>query len=384
MPKKILFIATVDYHFNVFHLPVMKWFKEQGWDVHIAAAGEMELPFTDKKHSISIQRSPFSVQNVKALFQLKNIIKENQYDIVHCHTPLGGVLGRLAASTERKNGLKVIYTAHGFHFCKGAPKLNWFIYYPIEKGLAYFTDTLITINEEDYALAKEKEFKAQYIEHVHGVGIDPEKFQPIDEKVKKLFRKKYGYRDDEILLYFAAEFNKNKNQIMLLKALDIVKEKVPKVRLIFCGEGPMLQDVQAEVFKLALLNWIDFLGYRNDIDSLVKMSDIGVSASYREGLPVNIMEAMSCGLPVVATENRGHLELISDGENGFIIEKDNVEQFAERIIQLAKNEELRRELGQNGRKLIESKYTSAKIVNKLKLIYQKHMKKKGESKWATQ
>ena len=151
--KKVLFCATVDYHFKAFHLPYLKWFKEQGWQVHIAASGELELPYTDQKFNIPIQRSPFRMKNFEAYNKLKQLMDHNKYDIIHCHTPMGGVLARLAARKTRANGTKVIYTAHGFHFCKGAPLINWLTYYPIEKMLANDTDCLITINQEDYQIA---------------------------------------------------------------------------------------------------------------------------------------------------------------------------------------------------------------------------------------
>src|SRR5690625_1546271 len=134
--KRVLFCATVDYHFKAFHLPYMQWFKEQGWEVDVAASGDIHLPYTDQKYSIPIQRSPFRRSNLNAYKQLKEIIHRNNYSIIHCHTPLGGVLTRFAARKARKNGAKVIYTAHGFHFCKGMPITNWLIYYPVERLLS--------------------------------------------------------------------------------------------------------------------------------------------------------------------------------------------------------------------------------------------------------
>ncbi len=172
MVNKVLFCATVDYHFKAFHLPYMKWFKEQGWEIHVAASGEIELPYVDVKYNIPIQRSPLHKQNLAAYKKLKEIIDHNHYKIIDCHTPMGGMLARLAARDARKTGTKVIYTAHGFHFCKGAPLMNWILYYPIEKMMAHYTDCLITINNEDYAIGL-KRFKAKQIEHVHGVGINP-------------------------------------------------------------------------------------------------------------------------------------------------------------------------------------------------------------------
>src|SRR5690625_2618198 len=164
MANKILFCATVDYHFKAFHLPYMKWFKALGWEVDVAAAGEIDLPYTDNKYNIPIKRSPYDKSNITAYKMLKKIIDENNYHMIHCHTPLGGVLARLAARKARERGTKVIYTAHGFHFCKGAPLLHWFIYYPIERYLSHYTDSLITINHEDFNLAIKNAFKEKNIE----------------------------------------------------------------------------------------------------------------------------------------------------------------------------------------------------------------------------
>lgn len=150
MKKKVLFCATVDYHFKAFHLPYFRWFQEQGWEVHTAANGQLELPYVNQAHLIPIQRSPFHVRNRLAYVELKKLLAKEHYDFIHCHTPMGSVIGRLAAKGTRKKGTKVLYTAHGFHFWQGAPLQNWLLYYPIERFLARYTDALITINGEDF------------------------------------------------------------------------------------------------------------------------------------------------------------------------------------------------------------------------------------------
>ena len=216
MSNKILFCATVDSHFTAFHIPTIKWFKDMGWEVHIAAKGDSDIPYVDYKFNIPFQRSPIHFNNIKALNQLKKIVNQNHYQIIHCHTPMGGILGRLAAKKVIKDGTKVIYTAHGFHFCKDSPLVNWLIYYPIEKIMASQTDCLITINQEDYDLSRQR-FKAKKIEHVHGVGINIEDFKPVSEKKKMDNKKSSGYQPDDFLLFYAAEFNKNKNQQFLLR-----------------------------------------------------------------------------------------------------------------------------------------------------------------------
>ncbi|MCY9692640.1 glycosyltransferase family 4 protein [Paenibacillus alginolyticus] len=384
MPKKVLLCATVDYHFKAFHVPYMKWFKEQGWEVHVAANGNMDLPYVDAKFNVPIQRSPFHRTNINAYTELKSIIDENKYDIIHCHTPMGGVLARLAARNARRNGTKVIYTAHGFHFCQGAPVLNWLVYYPLEKFLSYFTDCLITINEEDYQLAVNRRFRASRIEYVHGVGVNTERFRPVQESHKREMKQAIGYEPDDILLFYAAEFNTNKNQRLLLQALASVKDDAPNVKLLLAGEGPMKELCQELAKEIGITDRVDFLGFRNDIDRLLPMCDIAVASSLREGLPVNIMEAMACGLPIIASENRGHKELVHNDHNGWITAPNDQAAMAEKIKLLAHNRPLRVKLGMLGREMVERKYATQQILNEKSTIYSLYMGEKVEGIWAIQ
>ncbi|ASN06001.1 glycosyltransferase family 1 protein [Virgibacillus necropolis] len=381
MAKKILFCATVDYHFKAFHLPYMKWFKEQGWEVHVAAAGEIDLAYTDHKYSIPFQRSPYNRSNIKVYKQLKKIMEQNNYEIIHCHTPIGGLIGRLAARVFRSQGTKVIYTAHGFHFCKGAPLINWLFYYPIEKWLSYYTDCLITINQEDYQLAK-NQFKAKQIEHVHGVGIDNNRFKPVTANKKVELKKSFGYKADDFLLFYAAEFNRNKNQSFLLRSLALIKDEVPNARLLFAGEGALFENCLEQAKTLGISHMVDFLGFRNDIHKLVPMCDIAVASSFREGLPVNIMEAMACGLPVVAVDNRGHRELIHNNENGWLVKNNAIDIFSQKVVQLATSKGLKENFGENSRDLILSTYSINNVLAEKSRIYTTYMEERRELEWA--
>ena len=382
MSKKILYCATVDYHFKAFHLPYMKWFKEQGWTVDVAAAGTIHLPYTDNKYNIPIERSPFDHSNIKAYKQLKSIIDQQDYSIIHCHTPLGGVLARLAARNARKRGTTVIYTAHGFHFCKGAPLQNWLIYYPIERYLARHTDRLITINHEDYQLAKKHRFKAGIIEQIHGVGVDTGRFKPMMGHEKAKNKKSFGYGADDFLLFYAAEFNKNKNQQFLLQALALLKAEVPNARLLLAGEGALLEKCREIAASLEVSHMVDFLGFRKDIDQMLPLCDLAVASSFREGLPVNVMEAMACGLPVVAVDNRGHRELISNNKTGWLVSDWDPEGFSNKLKVLANSAAMRRELGSNGRKLILADYSTNKVLSEKVRIYKSSMKGREEAIWA--
>ena len=174
--KKVLLVATVQSHICQFHLPLIDLLHEKGYEGHVAAKNNLKekrglkLERADKVFEVPFERSPFKKQNITAYKMLKKIINENHYNIIHCNTPMGGVLSRLAGKKERKQGTKIIYTAHGFHFFKGAPLKNWMIYYPIEKYLSKYTDCIITMNQEDYKIASKK-FKKTNVEYTHGVGV---------------------------------------------------------------------------------------------------------------------------------------------------------------------------------------------------------------------
>jgi len=365
---KILFTATVDSHILSFHIPYLKWFKEQGYEVHVASNGNADIPFVDIKHNVLFERSPFKFANIKAFMQLKKVISNNDYVIIHCHTPMGGVLTRLAAKKSRKTGTRVIYTAHGFHFYKGAPIINWLIYYPIEKWLSRYTDCLITINEEDHNTAIDKKFKASKINMVHGVGVDLNKFERQTKKKKSHMRKEYGYKEEDFILFYAAELNHNKHQDLLINVINILIDKIPNIRLLLAGSGPLENKYKKRVEQLDIKDNVDFLGYRNDIPNLLMLSDIVVASSKREGLPVNIMEAMGTGLPLVVTNIRGHRDLVNDGENGFVVDIDDVKGFANSIEELYKDEQLRHKFGNRSYELVQ-KYSLENVINEMKLIY---------------
>lgn len=359
----------------------MKWFKEQGWDVHVAALGDINLPYTDKKFTIPFQRSPYSLSNIRAYKELRAIIEQNNYSIIHCHTPIGGIVARLAARQMRRQGTKVIYTAHGFHFCKGAPLINWLLYYPIEKWMSRFTDCLITINQEDYRLAT-AQLQAKHVEQVHGVGVDTNHFRPVTENEKVELKKSFGYKADDFLLFYAAEFNKNKNQQFLLRSLALIKDEVPNAKLLFAGEGALLESCREQAKKLGVSHMVNFLGFRKDIQRLAPMCDIAVASSFREGLPVNIMEAMACGLPVVAVDNRGHRELVQDNKTGWLLAENDVVNFSRKIIALANVEDVREKLGKNGRQAILTTYSIPKVLNEKSRIYTSYMEGSENKKWA--
>jgi hypothetical protein len=340
--KKILFTSHVA-SFQKFNRPFMRMMSEKGWEVHYASMGEEEILDCDKSFVVPFTRSPFRLSNITAYRQLKKIINQENYDIIHTHTPMGSVVTRLAAKKARKNGTKIIYTAHGFHFFKGAPLLNWLIYYPVERLMARHTDTLITINKEDYHRAK-KQFKTNVI-YMPGVGVNPKRFKPkLTAKQKLELRKSLGLKKDDFVMIYPAELNKNKNQTLLLHVLHEINKEDKSVHLLLAGKDNLNGYHKKLADDLGVAKNVHFLGYRSDIPQLLQMSDLSVSASHREGLPVHLIEAMFAGLPIVTTKCRGATELVEDGVNGFVVGFDKVE-FVERVQKIIENTQLRKSLG---------------------------------------
>lgn len=369
--KKVLFVATVvKLHIMVFHIPYLEWFKKNGYEVHVAARNDYEnkdecnVPFCDKLFDLPFERSPIKKNNLYVYKELKNIIDINEYAIIHSHTPMGGTIGRLAAHSARKRGTKVIYTAHGFHFFKGAPILNWLVYYPVEKWLARYTDILITINKEDYSIAKRK-FKAKRVEYIPGVGIDLEKFNTLeidrDSKLSEL-----GLPKEAFVVLSVGELNKNKNHEVVIKAIRKIDDS--KIHYIICGQGKLDEHLRNLSKELCIEKQVHLLGFRKDITEICKIADLFAFPSYREGLSVALMEAMANGLPVICSNIRGNSDLIEYGKGGYLVERRDVEYFAIYIKDLIKDSRLRSALSEFNLKKIEN-YSIENVLCEMEKIY---------------
>ena len=368
--KKVLFVATVvKTHINAFHLPFLKMFKENGWETDVCAKNDFEnpedcnIPHCDKFFDTPFERFPFKPNNIKAFFALRKLIKREQYDIIHCHTPSGGVLARLAAIGTKKKGCRVMYTAHGFHFFKSAPMLNWLIYCPIEWVCSFFTDTLITINKEDYAFAK-KHMHAKEIEYVPGVGINTQKFNVCCDTAEK--RASLGLPDDATLLLSVGELSTRKNHRVIIEALAKLNDE--NVHYLIVGRGDKKEELEALANSLGLGNRVHLLGFRSDIPELCHTADIFCFPSIHEGLPVALMEAMASGLPCVASDIRGNTDLIENGKNGFLCKHTDVEAFAEKIKELITNLILRHKIAQDASEVVK-KFDIENICREMNRIY---------------
>lgn len=349
--NKVLLTATVQSHICQFHRPLAEILHENGYEVHVAAKDNLaeknglKLDFADKVFDVPFARSPKSPDNIKAYKELKKIIDAEHYDIIHCNTPMGGIVTRLAARKARKNGTKVFYTAHGFHFYKGAPKKNWIVFYPIEKLFSRLTDKIITITTEDYELAREK-FLCK-AERIHGVGVDEKRYYPVDEEAKLCMRAEMGFSPEQKIILCIGEFLPNKNQKMAIHMMDKVVREYPDSILLLAGNGPEKENLEKEITRYSLENNVKLLGYCTCLEKYQRIADVLVACSKREGLPLNVVEAMLSKTPVVASINRGHRELIKNGESGYLVEYGDEESMSKNVCAILADEKLGAKLSEN-------------------------------------
>lgn len=343
---RVLFSATlVRGHIAKFHIPYLKWFKEQGWETWVAANndypnGVCEIPYCDHFVDIDFARDPFSGQTLVAYRQLRDLFAREHFDIVHTHTPVGSVLTRLAARNARRVEAKVIYTAHGFHFYKGAPLANWLLWYPVERFMSRFTDVLITINNEDYERARR--FARCRVEYVPGVGVDFSRFVAV--KCRDAKRAELGLVDGDFAILSVGDLISRKNQAAIVRALPLLPDSV---KLIVCGEGSEKKNLLSLAAGLGVADRVSLLGFRDDIADIMAVCSCLVFPSIHEGLPVSVMEAMAVGLPVVASSIRGiDPDLLSDRESGILLPDAEPSSIAGAVSELIVDPELRTRLAE--------------------------------------
>ena len=368
--KRVLFVATVESHLLNFHIPFMKLLQEKGCEVHVATKlGNRQQEFDDIgviKHNVDFSRSPYSPKVFKSLQQTEKLLKEIRFSLVHVHTPVAAFVTRLAC--QRTNTHPVLYTAHGFHFYKGAPLKNWLLYYNMEKLAARWTDGLITINEEDFEAAKKFRLRNNgQVFYVPGVGVDVEAIQQraaaIDRSTK---RRELGIDDKSTVIITVGELNTNKNHTQVLRALSELRKT--NLHYLIVGTGENELKLKKMVKQLSLQNNVSFLGFRKDIPELLSASDIFILTSRREGLPRAILEAMAVGLPIIATNVRGNRDLVKHGENGYSVQLDDVQQTILAIEALSSSKSLRESMGEINREVVRE-YSLERVLSETEVIY---------------
>jgi glycosyltransferase involved in cell wall biosynthesis len=372
MKKKVLFSATVYGHLASFHKPFIKQLQDKGYEVHAAAnpdhgrkeeIEEMGVVCWD----VPFSRSPYDLANFRAIKELKKLFHTHSFDFIHVHTPVASFLVRYMAK-QCKQG-PVLYTAHGFHFYKGAPILNWLVYYTAEKLARRWTGGLITINKEDYENGKRLGFKEnESLFFAHGVGVSLEQYgDGQDANV----REQLGIKKNEVVVTYIAELNDNKNHLFLLKNWKSILRHHPNVHCLIVGKGEKEEELRKYVKQNQLKN-IHFLGFRRDVPAILADSDIVTLLSFREGLPRCLMEAMASKKPLVVTNIRGSRDLVHHGINGFVVDLDDDRALVDSFVRLINDKELREQMGQASFERIQP-YGLDHVIAEMEEIYSRYL-----------
>ena len=381
--KKALLAANAASMIKLFNQSNIAILKSMGYEIHVAcnfcegntiSSEEVSRAEAEWKargiyvHQIDVPRNPFFPKMIVAYKQLKALLCREKFDLIHCHTPVAAALTRVAAAKSRLHrGTRIIYTAHGFHFFKGAPLKNWMLYYPVEKICSCFTDDLITINREDYCLALKKFASAQN-HYIPGVGVDTARFSPdtLTAEARGALRAELGVRQEEYMVLSVGEMIPRKNYHTAIDA--IAKQNSGKIRYVVCGRGELLSEIREYAQTQGVGDAVVFLGYRRDIPQICACADVFLHTSHQEGLPVALMEAMATGVPVVASRIRGNVDLIEDGVNGFLCDPLDADGFAEGILKLLENPELAEQFREKSLERIKE-HDKDQIGEKMRRIY---------------
>lgn len=378
--KRALMVASVASMIDYFNRDNIQILLNEGYEVNIACnfqtgnttSEERVKTFKNemlvkgiKIFDIPIPRSIFKIRKILDSYAvLKRMINYDNYSLIHCHTPIGALVARLSSMNARKFGTKVIYTAHGFHFYKGAPLINNLVFYSIEKKLSKITDVIITLNTEDYKISLKKFVKSKTF-YLPGVGIKKKSYDFNQEDNLDL-RAKFNINIDDFLITNVGELSKRKNQKIAIKAISLIKND--NVKLLICGIGKKERELTKLVKKSNLIDRVIFAGYRQDVINILSISDAYIFPSIQEGLPVSVLEAMSVGLPIICSKIRGNSDLVVNGKNGFLNNFNDYKAFAKSIDDLLCNPRLRNQMKQNNLKSIK-KYEIDLINNQMKKIY---------------
>lgn len=373
MPKLLLVANVSKEHIRKFHIPLIVLLQENGWQVDVACRLDEPVPEANHAYDLPCDRNPFRGGISKSVNILKDILRRDDYDLLLCNTVVGSIVARLAAAPFRKKGLKVVYLNHGLHFFPGASAARWAMGYPTEKLLAAKTDVMITINDTDRDTAK-KYLKIPVVQKCHGMGVDLSRFRDAafsaEERAEK--RSELGIAPDDFVLTYVAEIIDNKNQRMLLDAFEIIRKDIPNAKLVLIGPEHDNGELRKLIESKCWPNDVLLLGWRSDVPQLLHLADVYVASSRSEGLGLNLIEAMACGLPVVATKNRGHAETINHGHNGFLVEQDDSKNMAVHVLQLYGNGELRKTITAQAQ-LDISRFETSAAVQELFALLSRHV-----------
>lgn len=365
--KRVLIVCTTDSMIWNFLVPHIEELKNMGYEVECASSitgsyfGELISEFHIKMHQLDFVRTPFSIKNLVSYGRLKQLIRQENYEIIFCHEPVGGMMGRLAGKACRK---KVVYLAHGFHFFKGAPLKHWLLYYMAEYLLSFLTDACITINKEDYYRAKKMRAKRKY--YIHGIGIQPK--IELSKILSEDMKKELGIEENDVVLVSVGELSKRKNHQVILEALHILNDE--RLKLIICGEGQLYDDLKEKAVRLGIEEQVIFCGFVKNVGDYLKISNIFIYPSLFEGLGIAGLEAMDKGISIIGSNRRGIRDYVLDNKTGLLFEPNDADMLADKIKFLMEHESEEKRLIRNATKYI-SIFRLENVKKELKEIYLK-------------
>ncbi|WP_035790614.1 glycosyltransferase family 4 protein [Butyrivibrio sp. FC2001] len=375
--KKALIVSSTGGFLSQFLENDVQVLQEKGYEIHYAS--DFDNPVYEFNpealrnegiimHQIVMHKKPWHlIKNTKGLIQLSELINKEDICLVHCHNPVGGMLGRLSGFCSGRHPY-VIYTSHGFHFFKGAPKSYWLIFYPIERFLARFTDMIITINKEDYKRACGfKLRKGGHVELLHGVGLDTKRFHPMPEK-RDAVRKELGIPKNGFHIVTAAELNNNKNQMAVIEAIRELDDE--NIYYSICGRGGKYKELKSFVKTNGMAGNIKLLGYRKDMERVLQSADVFAFPSKREGFGMAAVEALSCAVPVIAADNRGTREYMKNGENGIVCRAEDIKDYERAIVTIKNNSDIREAYSKKALEL-SADFSKEKSKETMREIYSK-------------
>jgi len=348
MPK-ILYAASTAGHLKSFHLPYLQRLSRDGWTVHTAGkGGDAPLPGAHAGFDICFEKSMFSPKNLTAVWQLRGLLRRENYDVVSVHTSLAAFFTRLAVMLSGRRPL-VVNTVHGYLFDRDTPQPKQTILRWAEKLTAGCTNLLLTMNDQDTQIARQGRLCRGEIAQIDGMGVDFDRFQPADVACRMAARERFSIPNDAFVLVYAAEFSARKNQGALLRAFA----KLPQgAWLLLAGRGDLQEECKALAWELGVAERVVFAGFVPDVQSCYHAADLCLSTSRSEGLPFNLMEAMSCALPVVATKVKGHEDLVAHEQTGLLVPYGDEGALVEAITRLMDHPDLCLKWGWQGRKAV--------------------------------
>ena len=364
MQRRILFTASSYSHICNFHRPYLREFSRLGWRVDVACGGSpMRIPEAHQVIHTPFEKKLTAPANWKAVRLLRRKITENRYDLISCHTSLASFFTRVAVAGLPARPL-VACTSHGYLFDEASPAFKRLLFSSAEKAAAPVTDLLMTMNQWDTDYAAEHKLGRQ-IRKIPGMGVDLQRLS-CDKDSGADLRRSLGLGEEHFVLVYAAEYSPRKSHSYLLKALC----KAPaQVVLALPGRGEQLEYCMGLAEELGLQHRVIFPGQVSDMAPWYAAADAAVSSSRSEGLPFNVMEAMGASLPVVASQVKGHTDLIRHEENGLLFPYGDEQACADQIRRLAEEPDLARRLGMCAYDTVQ-KYSLSSVLPQVMSVYE--------------